>query len=85
MSAGGCVVLMLALLILMIFAVVEGFRMPLIDAEAVRESGQAVPRAHMLLRLWPVYPLAAFLLLQFLLFIAKKPKTAADKIREDNA
>ncbi|HRX77491.1 MAG TPA: hypothetical protein P5307_00435 [Pirellulaceae bacterium] len=74
MSAGGCVVLMLALLLLMIFAVVEGFRMPLIDAEAVRASGEPVHRTHVLLRLWPVYPLAAFLLLQFLVFVAKKPK-----------
>lgn len=85
MSAGGCVVLMLALLILMIFAVVEGFRMPLIDAAAIRESGEAVPRAHLLFRLWPVYPLAAFLLLQFLLFIAKKPKDAADKPSREQA
>jgi predicted dehydrogenase len=77
MSAGSCLVLTLALFLLMIFAIVEGFRMPLIDAEAVRGSGEAVPRAHVLLRLWPVYPLAAFLLLQFLVFVAKKPKSAS--------
>ncbi|MDA1050841.1 MAG: hypothetical protein O3C40_10230 [Planctomycetota bacterium] len=80
MSAGGCLLLVLALLFLMVFAVVEGFRMPMIDAEAVREmreSGEAVPRMHVLLRLWPVYPLAAFLLLQFLLFVAKKSKVAS--------
>lgn len=74
MSAGGCMILLLALFLLMVFAVVEGFRMPLVDAEALRESGASVPRAHVLLRLWPVYPLAAFLLLQLLVFIAKKPK-----------
>jgi hypothetical protein len=51
--------------------VVEGFRMPLIDAGALRESGEEVHRSHVLLRLWPVYPLAAFLLLQFLLLVAK--------------
>ncbi|MBC8351799.1 MAG: hypothetical protein H8E66_07405 [Planctomycetes bacterium] len=77
MSAGGCVVLMLALLLLMAFAIVEGFRMPMIDAGAVQESGEEVSRMHVLLRLWPVYPLAAFLLLQLLVFIAKKPKTGA--------
>jgi predicted dehydrogenase len=71
MSVGGCVVLTLALLLLMAFAVVEGFRMPLIDAGALRESGEEVHRSHVLLRLWPVYPLAAFLLLQFLLLVAK--------------
>ncbi|MEO8495269.1 MAG: hypothetical protein ABI614_09375 [Planctomycetota bacterium] len=74
MSAGGCLVLMLAFFLLLVFAAVEGFRMPLIDPEALRESGDAVPRMHVLLRLWPVYPLLAFLLLQLLVFIAKRPK-----------
>lgn len=83
MSAGGCVVLMLALFLLMIFAVVEGFRMPLIDAEAVRQSGEPVHRAHLLIRLWPVYPLAAFLLLQFLVFVAKKPKATSGETPPD--
>lgn len=76
MSAGGCVMLMLAFLILMAFAIFEGFRMPTIDAGALRESGEPVPRMHVLLRLWPVYPLAAFLVMQFLVFIAKKPSAA---------
>jgi len=77
MSAGGCLVLMLALFMLMVFALVEGFRMPLIDAGALRESGEAAPRMHILLRLWPVYPLVAFLLLQLLVFVTKKPKAAS--------
>ncbi len=79
MSAGGCVVLMLAFFLLIVFAVVEGFRMPLIDAEALRESGEEIPRMHVLLRLWPVYPLIAFLLLQLLVFIAKKPMPRSEE------
>lgn len=75
MSAGGCVVLILVFFVLIVFAIFEGFRMPMIDAEAVRESGEAVPRMHVLLRLWPVYPLVAFLLLQLLVFVAKKPRS----------
>ncbi len=77
MSAGGCLVLMLALLLLMAFAIVEGFRMPMVDAGALRESGEPVQRMHVLLRLWPVYPLVAFLLMQLLVFIAKRPKAEA--------
>ncbi|MEX0818457.1 MAG: hypothetical protein WD070_02655 [Pirellulaceae bacterium] len=83
MSAGGCVVLLLALFLLMVFAVVEGVRMPLIDAGALREEGEAVPRMHVLLRLWPVYPLAAFLLLQLLVFFAKKPKASSGESSPD--
>jgi predicted dehydrogenase len=75
MSAGGCVVLMLVFFMLIAFAIFEGFRMPLIDTEALRESGEATPRSHVLLRLWPVYPLAAFLLMQILVLVAKKSKT----------
>jgi predicted dehydrogenase len=68
MSAGGCLILMLAFLLLLVFAVVDGFRTPLVDPDQ-----PAPERAHLLLRMWPVYPLAAFLLLQLLLLVAKRP------------
>jgi len=77
MSAGSCLVLMLTLLLLMVFAVVEGFRMPLVDTGALGESGEAAPRMHVLLRLWPVYPLVAFLSLQLLVFVAKKARASS--------
>ena len=80
MSAGGCLMLSLALLFMLLFTVIDGFRMPLIDAESLRESGERVPRMHILLRLWPVYPLAAFLVMQLLVFVAKRPSTSS---RED--
>lgn len=78
MSASSCLLLMLVLLGFGVFAVVEGFRMPPIDYEALRDQTEAGPRAHLLLRLWPVYPLAAFLLFQFLLVVAKRPKQNSD-------
>lgn len=85
MSAGGCVMLMLAFLILMAFAIFEGFRMPTIDAGALRESGESVPRMHVLLRLWPVYPLMVFLIMQLLVFIAKRPSTTAQDTTNEPA
>ncbi|MBP87959.1 MAG: hypothetical protein CMJ64_14750 [Planctomycetaceae bacterium] len=74
MSAGSCLMLLLVLFGFFVFAVVEGFRMPVIDYDALREQSQPAPRANLFLRLWPVYPLAAFLLMQLLLFVAKQPK-----------
>ena len=74
MSAGSCLLLLLVLFGFFVFAVIEGFRMPMIDYEALREQSEPAPRMNILLRLWPVYPLAAFLLIQLLLFVAKGPK-----------
>jgi len=73
MAAGGCLILMICLLVILGFAVVEGVRMPMLTsaAEALEMRDQEKPRWHILLRLWPVYPLLAFLALQFLLMVAK--------------
>ncbi len=74
MSAGGCLLLTLALVVLMVFALIEGIRLPLLDTATVSDVASPVTRTHLLIRLWPVYPLVAFLLLQFLVFVAKQPK-----------
>ncbi len=79
MAAGSCLLLVIALLGLLVFAVVEGFRMPLIDdpsAIAPPDDADQLPRWHLLVRLWPVYPLLAFLALQLLLFVAKRESKA---------
>lgn len=75
MSAGGCLILLICLLVILGLAVVEGFRMPLLTSPAeVVGNSQETPRWHILLRLWPVYPLLAFLALQALLVVAKSGK-----------
>ena len=72
MSAGGCVLLLLCLLVTLVLAVVEGFRMPLLSPEELSSAGEPdKPRWHILIRLWPVYPMLAFLALQALLIVAK--------------
>ena len=58
MAAGGCAMLMLTMLVLLIAALVEGLQLPF--------------RTHILWRLWPFYlllPLTAFLVLQLLRLI----------------
>ncbi len=72
MAAGG-LILLLCLLGTLGFAVVEGFRMPMLTSasEALEMRNEAKSQSHILLRLWPVYPLLAFLALQALLMVAK--------------
>lgn len=70
MAAGGCGLLLLTLLIIGVLAVVGGL-------ELAHQSGsltpaEAEPQPYSLwLRLWPIYPFAAFLVLQLLLMVAK--------------
>ena len=76
MAVGGCGLLLLTLVILIIGSVVEGLqlprRRPVPEAaeNAVEESYTETPAAEpgypLWLRLWPVYPFALFLLLQLL-------------------
>ncbi|MCA9207871.1 MAG: hypothetical protein KDA55_05925 [Planctomycetales bacterium] len=93
MSAGGCGILMIVLLMFVVGSVIEGFRLPMRKSEvaatiasqadtAVADQS-ATPRWPLWLRLWPVYPLALFLVLQFLLIVSKKPKrnSASDSER----
>jgi len=73
MSASGCVVLAAALLLLVVFGAADMIHMSLIDTEAVADAARG-ERSSLWLRLWPVYPLAAFLLFQLLLLVARRPK-----------
>jgi hypothetical protein len=71
MSAVGCSLLMLALVILLSAAVIEGFRMPFADPPVA--TGTAAESLPLWIRLWPVYPLLAFLSMQLLLIVARRP------------
>jgi hypothetical protein len=74
MAAGSCGLLLLIFLAAVVLAVVEGLLWPIngpsVDAATDETPGRSWP---LLIRLWPVYPLAIFLLLQLLLFVARKP------------
>ena len=69
MSAVGCSLLMVALVILLFAAVIEGFRMPFADSRPAEAETASLP---LLIRLWPVYPLLVFLAMQALLIVAKR-------------
>jgi predicted dehydrogenase len=78
MAATGCLVLVAILFAFLGLALWEGFRGPFreVAAPASMESGanasrDARPGWPMWIRMWPVYPLLAFLLLQFLLLITR--------------
>jgi len=77
MAAGGCLILLVCLLVVLGFAIVEGFRMPLSTSPADVLDAQDTERSrwHILLRMWPVYPLLAFLAMQALLLVAKSGRT----------
>lgn len=72
MAAAGCLILTIVLLGFLVLAVFEGFRMPLQDATPAA-SPDGASKWPLAVRLWPVYPLVAFLLMQFLLLLAKRP------------
>jgi hypothetical protein len=68
MAIGSCGILFASLLLLIGLAVFEGLTLPLRDTPLeIPDTPDAQPRRpHLLLRLWPFYPFAAFLLLQLL-------------------
>ena len=76
MAVGGCGLLLLTLMILIIGSVVEGLQLPrrrpvpAVAENAVEASYTETPAAEpgypLWVRLWPVYPFALFLLLQLL-------------------
>ncbi|MEQ8787381.1 MAG: hypothetical protein RIC55_13830 [Pirellulaceae bacterium] len=83
MAVGGCAVILLLLAGVLVWAVVEGIRLAQHQPDAVSADGgggkpaRSTNSMHVLLRLWPVYPLAAFLLLQLLLLVLlDRPKRA---------
>jgi predicted dehydrogenase len=73
MATGGCLLLVLVGLSLVLLATFEGFRLSFVDRP---ETPGDTPPTNLFIRLWPVYPLLAFLLLQLLVFVAKRPRPA---------
>lgn len=96
MAAGGCAVLLAVLVVMLVLALVDGLAMPhrqpntqpITAGESSRLPFETDPRdpeqAHVLLRIWPVYPIAVFLLLQFFRLIIRKERagktTAGDAV-----
>ncbi|MCO6454920.1 MAG: hypothetical protein J5I93_06440 [Pirellulaceae bacterium] len=74
MAVGGCGLLLLGLLALIVFSVVEGFRTPQLTTLGVADrvipgsepTGDVAAPLPLILRLWPVYPFLLFLALQLL-------------------
>lgn len=77
MSAGGCVILLIALVLLLVLAIIDGLMIPLrhVDMGKLNHE-QPVERTHLLLRIWPVYPLLVFLGLQLLRLVFRKQRRA---------
>jgi hypothetical protein len=78
MAIGSCFLLVLVLASLCLLAVIEGFRLALIEPSESPEPS----RWPLLWRLWPVYPLLFFLSLQLLLLVAKRRKREARSASE---
>ncbi len=92
MAVGGCALLLLTLFVLVVFSVVEGFRMP--RGRIAVESGEAgTPTAAgdapsdaplpLALRFWPVYPFAIFLLLQLLRIVFRTGSQTSPASQKD--
>jgi hypothetical protein len=82
MSAMGCLLLVTLMAGVLVLAVIEGFRLPLRDTALPSESGELQPPAWPIwARLWPVYPLVIFLLLQLLLRLTRPAKPRGSEIR----
>lgn len=89
MAVGGCAVILLLLAGTLVWAVVEGIRLAHHTSETPSENGTLQERRQptpanttpLLVRLWPVYPLALFLLLQllWLVFLDRPRRKAAAK------
>lgn len=89
MAIGGCGLLLLTFLVFLIWSAVEGVRLPAERNayERMRAAAEISPdeapqqiesRYPLLLRLWPVYPFAIFLLLQLLRLVFTKPPDSPD-------
>ncbi|MEE2686453.1 MAG: hypothetical protein VYB09_09085 [Planctomycetota bacterium] len=84
MSIASCGILMALLGILFAYSVFEGFQFPARHNEYQLEKQQTgidqqvqEPERPLFLRIWPVYPILLFLLLQFLLVLARKKRPSA--------
>ncbi len=83
MSIASCGILLAILGILFAYAILEGFRFPgrhneylLQQEQSQVQAPAASPEQPLLVRIWPVYPILLFLLLQFLLVLARKKNPA---------
>jgi len=72
MAVGSCALLLFIVFALAFLAVFEGFRLQLVDPVELTSQADDSDRWPLVLRLWPVYPLLAFLALQLLLMVARK-------------
>ncbi len=84
MSIASCGILMAILGILFAYSILEGFRFPARHNKYQLENQQAgvdqpvrEPESPLFLRIWPVYPILLFLVLQFLLVLARKKRPQA--------
>ena len=83
MSIGGCALLLATLFVLLAGTIIEGFRFPS-RKNSYRSSSPEDPSVQqsptdpraLWIRLWPVYPFAFFLLLQFLRLIINPPTSS---------
>ena len=84
MSIASCGILMAILGILFAYSILEGFQFPARHNKYQLENQQAgvdqlvrEPESPLFLRIWPVYPILLFLVLQFLLVLARKKRPQA--------
>ncbi len=86
MAIGGCALLLLLIVVALVMSLATGLINPFsnFDAQQAMQRRDQPSSWPMLLRLWPVYPLALFLLLQFLRLIMKR-KPTADPAAQDEA
>jgi hypothetical protein len=97
MAAGSCSLLLLTLFILVLGSIIEGVRLPYLRQKD-REAGRIDPPSHvshdrptaddpaarpLWIRLWPVYPLLLFLLLQTLNLVFLPPSTRGSMTERD--
>lgn len=74
MAAAGCLILVAILFVFLALALWDGFRSPFREAVSVSSSAEGAASRDewpLWFRLWPVYPLFAFLVLQFLVYVAR--------------
>ena len=93
MAAGSCGLLMLVLAIFVMGSIFESVRRPRPKPDSNQQAandvgddstGLAPNTFDNLLRFWPVFPLAIYLLLQMLLIVAKRGKPDAPQVKSDH-
>ncbi len=85
MAMGGCLLLLMGMLIMLGMALFEGLTWPFRDRPGELEFDNPTPRSHLLLRLWPFYPFIAFLLLQLLRLVFRTDSKPASTHTAESA